>query len=253
VTASPEAGGPTELGLDPGLEAAGLGLAGVLSAAAHDARVPPAWRCAALLPGARSAVVLASGGRSLFRAFRAAPEARDGAADPLDRFVRRAVEGAVAALVAAGDASAAHFAFEERGGRFADFVALGLACGLGAPSRLGLLVHPRFGPWLGIRAVLLTARPLPARGGGAPPGFAPCEGCPAPCATACHGAAVAPAAGGRFEVSACARTRAVEPACALRCDARRACPLGAEHAYDADAEAHHMRAAARVALRSAAP
>jgi hypothetical protein len=231
---------PARLGLAPELGAAGLDLARVLSPETHDAIVPPAWRSAVLLPGARAgaAVVIAAGGRALYRAFRAAPESADGAPDPLDRFVRRAVLAAADALSVAGHASAAHFAHESRGGRFADFVALGRACGLGAPSRLGLLLHPRYGPWLSIRAVLLTAKRFAPD---APLEFAPCAGCPAPCEAACP--VGAPAASG-FDAAACGRTRASLPDCALRCAARRACPVGAEHAYDADAEAHHMRAAA---------
>lgn len=217
---------------DLGLEAAGLGLRGCLSQQRYDALVPGAWRSAALLPEARAALVLAAGGRALFEAFRASPEFGRGA-DPLDAYTRRVVEAAAARLAAP---SRALFAFERRGGRFADFVALGRAAGLGAPSRLGLLLHPVYGPWLSIRAVVLTAtrlaesRPLA--------GFDPCRGCPAPCARACHGTALAAA---RFDARACAATRGSDPGCRLRCDARRACLVGPEHAYAPDAEAHHMR------------
>jgi epoxyqueuosine reductase QueG len=179
---------------------------------------------------------VAAGGRALFRAFGAAPEARR-PGDPLDAYTRRVVGAAAERL----RPSCALFAFEQREGRFADFVALAAAAGLGAPSRLGLLLHPVYGPWMSIRAVLLTARPLPP----SPPlrDFDPCAGCPAPCADACHGSAIGP----RFDVRACARTRRREPACALRCDARRACPVGREHAYAPEAEAHHMRHAGLLA------
>jgi hypothetical protein len=44
-----------------------------------------------------------------------------------------------------------------------------------------------------------------------------------------------------FEVDACGRQRARDPACATGCAARRACVLGREHAYAAEALAHHMR------------
>lgn len=221
---------------DLGLDRAGLALLGCLSRARYDALVPPAWRAAELLPEARSALVVASGGRALFAAFRASREAQLDA-DPLDAYTRRVVEAAAARL---GAPARALFAFEQRGGGFADFVALGRAAGLGAPSRLGLLLHPVYGPWMSIRAVLLTSRSVPETP--ALRDFAPCDGCPAPCAEACHGSAVGPA---RFDVEACAAARRREPACRLRCDARRACIVGPEHAYDADAEAHHMRAAAR--------
>ncbi len=219
----------------PLLDAAGLNVRGCLSAARYDERVPAAWRAARLCPGARSAVVVGNGGPAHFRAFRAAPEAR-GRRDPLDRFTRRVVLEAAGALA---EGSVPLLYAERRGGRFADFVALGEAAGLGAPSRLGLLLHPEYGPWLAIRALVLTPLALPETRPLA--GFAPCEGCPAPCAAACPGAAV-PASG--FDAGACARTRAALPACRARCAARNACVVGPEHAYGPEAEAHHMAAVA---------
>jgi hypothetical protein len=47
----------------------------------------------------------------------------------------------------------------------------------------------------------------------------------------------------RFSIRRCASARQREPRCRLRCDARRACVLGPEHAYPEAAEAHHMRSA----------
>ncbi len=241
-----------------GLVDAGMGLLGVLAATRYDALVPAAWRTPALRPGARSALVVASGGRALFDAFSAASEAalaRPKAAqraegersrrsnDPLDAYSRRVVEAAAGRL---GGGARALFAFERRGGVYADFVALGQAAGLGAPSRLGLLLHPEFGPWMSIRAVLLTEREVAETGPAS--GFDPCSGCPAPCVRACRGAAVPAAARGfdsarlGFDVAACRATRASDPGCRLRCDARRACVIGPDHAYSPEAEAHHMRA-----------
>jgi epoxyqueuosine reductase len=217
------------------LAAAGFNLRGALCAARFDALVPEPWRASALLPDARSALVLASGGRALWQAFRASPEC-DGGADPLDRYTERVVCAAAEVVSRAGQAARALFAHERHGGVYADFVALGRAAGFGAHSRLGLLLHPVYGPWLSIRAVLLTALPWPESP--ALGAFDPCRGCPAPCAAACPAGAVT--ADG-FRVSACQRTRRREPACRLRCDARRACRLGPEHAYAEAAEAHHMR------------
>jgi hypothetical protein len=218
------------------LDAAGFDLRGVLPVAAYDALVPPPWRSAAQQPVARSAVLLACGGRALFRAFQGSEESRR-AADPLDAYTERIAAEAARGLVAGGSAARVLFAHRPIDGRFADFVALGRACGLGSPSRLGLLVHPAYGPWLSLRAVVLTGLAL----GPTPPlaDFDPCADCPAPCAAACRGAALR---GDRIDVGACASARAVVSACRLRCDARRACPLGREHAYDAEAEAHHMAA-----------
>ncbi|MBW2269915.1 MAG: hypothetical protein JRH16_15190 [Deltaproteobacteria bacterium] len=208
------------------LEEAGIDVAGVLTARAFDAAVPAAWRTAALLPSAQSAAVLGCSGRAFGAAFERSPEARDGAADPIDRFTARVVEGAARELRARGAQARALFYWERRSGRFADFVALGRACGLGMPGRLGVLIHPTLGPWIALRAVLLTSETLAPTPSG--DGLDACASCPAPCSLACP--ADAPRAAG-FDVQACIReTRAHEP-CRVGCAARRACVVGSEHAY----------------------
>jgi epoxyqueuosine reductase QueG len=224
------------------LDAAGLTLRGVLAPAGYDARVPSAWRCAALLPGARSVWVVGSGGRALWSAAEASGALR-ASPDPLDAHTERALGACVALLRSEGQAAVGAFAHQRRAGAYADFVALGQAAGLGAPSRLGLLVHPVYGPWLSLRALLVTTLETSPSAPG--PEFDACRGCPAPCAAACHGAAVAPAG---FEIQRCAATRLRDPRCASRCDARRACVLGREHAYAEAAEAHHMRSVPARAL-----
>jgi epoxyqueuosine reductase QueG len=211
----------------------GLNLFGVLSVERYEDEVPAAWRVGTILPAARSVVLVGAGGPALFAALERAPEARAEHA-PFDRYTRRIAEDAAARL-----AGRALFAFERRGERYADFVALGRAAGLGAPSRLGLLLHPEYGPWMSLRALLLVPRMLPET---APlDGFDPCDGCPAPCALACPGGALD---AGRFDIGRCADSRRREPGCALKCDARRACVIGGEHRYDVRAEEHHMRHAA---------
>jgi len=226
--------GALEAGVARRLDAAGLDLRGVLEPDRYDALVPPAWRRAALLPDARSIWVVGSGGRALWSAAEAG-RALGTCADPLDAHTEEALGACVALLHGAGRPAAAAFAHQRRAGAYADFVALGRAAGLGAPSRLGLLVHPVYGPWLSLRALLLSD--LPGRASAPQPDFDPCRGCPAPCAGACPGAAVLPAG---FAVERCAATRRSELRCARRCDARRACVIGREHAYAETAEAHHM-------------
>ena len=220
--------------IEAALDAAGLNLRGALSAARYDALVPPLWRTAALLPGARTALVVGSGGRALWDALRAAPEF-GAASDPVDSYTARVLDTLAQGLSRAGHPSRALYPLERRGGAWADFVALAREAGLGVSSRLGLLLHPIYGPWLSIRAVLLTGLEWPWD---APIGdFDPCEGCVAPCAEACPGGAVGPE---RISASLCYATQRTEPACALRCGARRACVIGQEHAYAVEAEAHHM-------------
>jgi len=168
--------------------------------------VPDAWRSGALCPGARIAIVVASGGRSLWDAFARAPEFAS-AVDPLDAYTRRVVEAAAAELE---PENAALFAFEQRGGAYADFVELGRLAGLGAPSRLRLLLHPLYGPWLSLRAIVLTRREWQT-GPGAPLAYDPCRDCPAPCEVA----------GPDFTAR------------------RRACVVGPEHTYAEAALEHH--------------
>jgi hypothetical protein len=175
--------------------------------------VPDAWRSGALLPEARSAIVVASGGRALWDAFSRSPEF-GAAGDPLDAYTRRVTEAAAAALTPPAPAL---FAFERRGGGYADFVELGRLAGLGAPSRLRLLIHPLYGPWLSLRAIVLTRAEWEA-GLAAPLAFDPCRDCPAPCE------AVGPDPGAR----------------------RRACVVGPEHTYSEAALAHHALHARRL-------
>lgn len=212
------------------LRAAGLNLPACLAAARYDALVPSAWSSQRLMPAARSVFVLAAGGRDFFGAFSASAEAA-GTDDPLDAFTHRVVTAAAEAVD-----GRALFAFEQRGGEFADFVALGREAGLGADSRLGLLLHPVYGPWMSIRAAVLTRLEAPASP--ARVDFDPCPNCSAPCSAACPGAAPRPTG---FDIPSCLETRKITPGCGNRCDARRACVVGPEHCYLDAAEAHHMR------------
>lgn len=228
-----------------GLEAAGLDVAGVLDAARYDERVPPAWHVARVGPGARSVVVLGSGGRRLAEVL---GEARLASGDPhpVDGFTRECVQAAADALGAAGHPTTALHYWDVRAAAPgeapvpADFVALARAAGLGVPGRLRLLIHPRFGPWLAIRALLVTQLPLPAT----PPleGFDPCTGCPAPCARACPGAALD---AGLLDLDRCLQTRERVAGCETACAARRACVIGEAHAYPAWLEAHFARSSLR--------
>lgn len=222
--------------IETALAGAGFNLCGALSATRYDALVPGAWRSAQLLPEARSALVVASGGRALWSALQTAPE-RAAPSDPVDTYTARVVDAIAADLSTAGHPSRALYPLERRGDAWADFVALAREAGIGVPSRLGLLIHPIYGPWLSIRAVLLTAFDCPQ--GKTLEGFDPCQGCAAPCADACVGSAVGPEG---IRARVCHETQRSDPACARRCNARRACVVGREHGYAEEAEAHHMGA-----------
>jgi hypothetical protein len=223
-------------GLRAELEAAGFDLLGGLAAADYDARVAPEWSLAEQAPRARGVLIVGHGGRALWPRFLASPEAAL-ETDPLDAYTRRVL----------ADCRAHHEAClgsalysEKRGGSWLPLVALARLAGLGTPGRVGVLLHPVFGPWISLRAVIFSSEPLATPGELA---FAPCDGCPAPCASACHGSAIGP---GGIDAARCYATRESLEPCALRCDARLACPVGAEHAYPPAQIAHHYRIRTRL-------
>jgi len=254
---SPELATPRGCGLPEEavaqLEAAGFDVAGALAIDDYDARVPPPWRSEVAAPGARRAIVLGTGGGGFERAWLEAAGGQGGL-DPADDFAADVLAGATRSIEAASGGVARAWLYADRrsdaGGEpvFADFVALAEACRLGARSRLGLLLHPVYGPWWSVRALVLTsldgpvrvaADPSTAAGTSVLPAAGPCTDCTAPCISACPGGAVS-AAG--FDALACARTRRAGVTCADRCDARRACVVGPAHDYDAVAEAHYAGA-----------
>jgi epoxyqueuosine reductase QueG len=210
---------------------AGLALTGSLPAAEYDALVPPPWRSARLAPQARSALVVGNAGRALWERFQSSPE-RVLAADPLDAYARRVLDEA-ARLVEPHAVMA--FYSERREGVYLPLVALARRAGFGSPGRVGVLIHPVYGPWIAIRAVLLLADDVPFC---EPPAYSPCEGCPAPCARACHGGVIGPSG---VDSAACYQVRLTNPSCASACDARSACVVGPEHAYSREQIAHHSR------------
>ncbi len=230
---------------DVGLQAAGFNLFGALTREGYDALAIGPWQSDNLLPGARTAVILGTGGRALGAALSVAPEA--GGPDPVDRFTERVVRGALQRLATAGVAAHASFYWEQRKGRFLDFVALGERVGLGVRSRLGVLLAAEYGPWFALRAVVLCA--ADARVTRPVPGFEPCTGCAAPCALACPARAFGPADRlGPLDPAMCAAARLDPDGCSSACASRRACVVGTQHAYTATIEAHHMASVA-TALR----
>jgi hypothetical protein len=173
-------------------------------------------------------------GRRGWAAFSQSPEARDGAADPLDRWSRRVVDA-----LAIGLGARALYPFDgpphlpfQRWARRAEPMHV---------SPLGLLIHPVDGLWRGYRGALAFAERLAA------PSFraaaSPCETCLArPCLSACP---VGAFTGASYDVAACANHLSGPAGRACMeggCLARRACPVGAEHAHEPAQAAFHMRA-----------
>jgi ferredoxin len=211
--------------------------------------------CAPITPGitlrslfaeATSAMIVASGGRDLFRCFRASPEAGDGGTHPLDRFTRAAVTAVTdEELRTAGIGYRLFFPFVDIGSAPAlPFQRLGRAAGLGPPGPLGLQIHPEFGPWWAYRALIALAADgdvVDRIGGGATarPRGAACVGCPAPCVAACPAGAVRVAG---FSIADCHARRLTAPACRHSCEARIHCVVGPGHRYTDEQLAFHMAA-----------
>ena len=133
---------------------AGFGLCAPLSVEEYDRLVPAPWRAQAVFAETRGIMVVANAGHSLWPRFRASAEAalED---DPLDRYTARALADACA--------PGAHFALyhERRAGAYLPLVALAERAGLGAPGRVGVLLHPEYGPWLSLRGLVYLPVAVP--------------------------------------------------------------------------------------------
>ena len=223
------------------LAAIGLNHHGAFPIADWDAVAPPERAAARLLPAARSVHVFASAGPALWEAFTAAiaadPRTLTEHAHPLDAFVRAQVALADPLL---GDQPRRWFFVDDSPPL--DFRRLATLAGLGVPSRMGLLIHPDHGLWMGLRAALLLGSP--AEGPARPAD--PCATCPAPCAAACVGGAFDT---GQLDILACARFHVTATACATTCAARSACPVGRPYPEDA-IRYHNHRPTGRAELRA---
>lgn len=159
---------------------------------------------------------------------------------PLDTMTRSTARRLQTLLGEACDA--VHFPFDEQA---IDFVSVGQALGMGRPSRLAILIHPRYGLWFAFRMLFLVRDvesvlpPAPALA------EHPCETCPAPCIPACPAGAIhGPAGEERLDYPASFRYRLAHPGtCVDACAARLACPVGADYRYPQAFLAHsHARA-----------
>jgi len=229
-------------GLSVVLARYGLNLVGTTAIDAYDAGVPPPLGLQRLLPAAKTAIVIGNGGGAFWVAFRdfcrERPE-HEREPDPIDAFTRRAVETAMATTMDPGAPVRLLYPF-----RYPDepvsFMRLAECAGLGRRSVLGVLIHPRFGPWIALRAALLVPAILTASRPA--DGFDPCPDCTErACMAACPAGAVT-AAG--WNVPRCATHRLqTEDTCAARCHARFDCVIGRPHRYPPDALAYHQRRA----------
>jgi hypothetical protein len=218
-------------GIREALDDAGFNLTGPLLADEYDRLAPPAWQLDAICPGARGVLVVGNGGTALWPRFTSSPEARL-RRDPLDRYTAR-VFREIAGRIPRPSAFALYT--ERRQDVFLPIVSLAQRVGFGSPGRIGLLLHPKFGPWTSLRGVFFLPEEVSWT---EPEPFDPCNGCPAPCQEACHGGVVSEQG---VDLRGCVRTKILNRACRAACDARSACVVGPEHAFPPDQIAHHSR------------
>lgn len=184
--------------------------------------------------GGASLLLIGNAGPAMWRSFSAAPEARDGAADALDRWTAR-----VLTRLAADFGAEAVFPFG--GPPYRPFQRWAMRAEGLKSSPLGILIHPRFGLWHAYRAAFIFRERL---GLPAPEALSfPCDDCTEkPCLSTCPVAAFGPAG---YDVAACVRHIASPAGRDCReeaCRARRACPVGAEYHYDPVQASFHMTA-----------
>jgi methylmalonic aciduria homocystinuria type C protein len=131
--------------------------------------------------------------------------------DPVDRFTVRFVERMCVAMH--GTAVYAHRRYD---GAFLPFQRIAVAAGLAALAPTHLLVHPTYGPWFGLRAVILVAGEVPPRTSAS----LPCR-----CDDGC--------------TSALTAARASKGSWRAWLAVRDACPVGRDHRYSDDQIGYH--------------
>lgn len=187
------------------------------------------------------ALLVGNHGPALWHSFQTSPESRDGLPDPMDRWTRRVVTEACRILE---QAFAALFPFGKTVWPFQQFAhrAMGISA-----SPLGILIHPQFGLWHGLRAAIVfpglaKTREVPEKM------IHPCAKCiEKPCLSACPVSAFSERG---FDIAACrsyldstapSQSDSTLPDCMRQgCAARNACPIGREWRYDGAQLGFHM-------------
>lgn len=193
--------------------------------------VPP------LAPGvpARALVLLGNAGSSLWPAFAASVEYRDGRPDPLDRWSSR-VGGEMARRLGA------RALFPFGGPPHRPFLRWARRADAVFASPVGMLIHPEYGLWHAYRFALAFAQPLDDMPQ-ATEAASPCGRCSArPCLTGCPAQAFV---AGEYRLERCLGHLRANPdaSCWTRgCEVRRRCPVGSDHRYTAAQAQFHVRA-----------
>lgn len=187
----------------------------------------------------KSGLLLGNAGQDMWDIFIQSPEYKDGMKDPLNRWTRRK-------LVALADELEARvvFPFDKP---YWPFQKLAQVAAGTLPSKLGILIHPKYGLWHAFRGLLIFdsahdfLSPIRGLGNNIQPAQHPCDVCvEKPCLQACP---VGAFTGEQLLIESCFvhLDSAEEPRCIEKgCQARSACPVGAEYKYSKEQIMHHM-------------
>jgi hypothetical protein len=188
---------------------------------------------------AGTAVLVGNAGGEFWRRFRAqfpdgADRPRNETENPLDDWTRREL-GAIARELDAD------VLFPFGGPPHHPFMRWARKAETVFASPIGPLIHPTFGLWHAYRGLLVFAESMNLPDHGQEP--SPCDDCAGrPCLDACPVGAMQEDG---FDMAPCIAYLAGEPGVdclGLGCQARRACPVGAEYLYAADQLQFHQRA-----------
>jgi len=135
-----------------------LAAAGFDIAHAFDAELAAREPGLAILGGDARLGILIGNTRALWPRFTAALEDPALAADPdpLDRYTERAIDGAF-------PGARIYYGHRRYGDAYLPLQRLAATTGLGALAPHHLVIHPSYGPWFALRAIVLTAGEPPAR------------------------------------------------------------------------------------------
>ncbi len=193
---------------------------------------------------ARALVLVGNAGSALWPVLSASPEHLDDMPDALDRWSQRVGERYARQF-------GAHAVYPFAGPPYQPFLNWARRCQGLRPSRLGLSIHPEYGLWHAYRFALLLPSPLRTL----PPPLphtdicARCES--QACLEACPVDAFSDVG---YAVDACVDFlhRHADAGCHSHgCDARLACPVGAEYRYQPAHARFHMAAFVRARTPSA--
>ncbi len=179
------------------------------------------------LAGYRQLILLGHGGRRLWECVQAAGLASE---HPIDDYCTFTVDRIFGPILPAGG-----YRLVYPGETLIGLQSLGARAGWHHPTPFMVGIDEEFGSWSAYRAVLLADSDFcPSQ---AVDRKSPCATCQQPpCIATCPAEALA---GGEFSLAKCSAYRLQpESPCAHGCLARQACPVGAQHRYEAAQIAH---------------